>query len=513
MSKVRVRFAPSPTGPLHIGGVRTALYNYLFARKHKGTFILRIEDTDQNRYVENAEDYIQESLEWLGLSLDEGPKQGGDYGPYRQSERKDIYGEYAQKLVESGKAYFAFDTEAELEEMRNRLSEQGIHSPTYDATTRLSMKNSLTLSEEFTKELLEKGENVIVRLLIEPEQEITFEDEIRGEVTFNTSQLDDKVLLKADGMPTYHLANIVDDHLMEISHVIRGEEWLSSTAHHVMLYRAFGWEESMPKFAHLPLILKPVGNGKLSKRDGAKFGFPVFPLSWEASSEEDSFIGFREFGFDPQATLNFLVFLGWNPGTEQEIFTKEGLIESFSMEHIVKSGARFDIEKAKWFNQQYIILKDSKELLPIVQSILQSNHVNWNDQKVIQLIGLMKVRVTLYPEFYSNAKYLFQDIEEYDEKTIRKKWKNDNIDHFQVIVEKVEGISDWTVESLSGVIKGYINDNSLSFGNILPLVRISTSGTTKGPDVFEMMELMGKDMVVSRMTSAKETFDQIKGDA
>lgn len=508
MSNIRVRFAPSPTGPLHIGGVRTALYNYLFAKKHGGDFILRIEDTDQTRYVEGAEAYIMESLKWLGLEFDESPLKEGKVGPYRQSERKAMYKEYAERLVLEGKAYYAFDTPEELDEMRAKFTAQGVHSPKYDASTRMTMRNSLTLDEAKVAELL-KGNNVIIRLLVQPNEEVTFQDEIRGQVTFKTSELDDKVLLKADGMPTYHMANIVDDHLMKISHVIRGEEWLSSTAHHVMLYKALGWQDSMPKFAHLPLILKPVGNGKLSKRDGAKFGFPVFPLSWKGEKEEDSFIGFKEFGFDPGATLNFLAFVGWNPGTEQEIFSMEELVQSFSMGHIVKSGARFDIDKAKWFNQQYIIKKETEELLPIVKELLASKEIQKEDTFLIKYINLMKERVTLFPEFYSKGLYVFHDIQEFEEKIIRKKWKGDNIQHFKKIINISEDIQDWNLENLHTVIKGYITENELSFGNVLPFLRVASTGTTKGPDVFEMMELLGKDLVVKRMKNSVSVFDKI----
>lgn len=508
MSNVRVRFAPSPTGPLHIGGVRTALYNYLFAKKYGGDFILRIEDTDQTRYVEEAEEYIMESLEWLGLEFDESPKKGGDRGPYRQSERKQIYRNYAERLVAEGKAYYAFDTPEELNQMRAKFTKQGVHSPKYDASTRMTMRNSLTL-EASEVETLCKGDNVIIRLLVEPDMQVTFVDEIRGEVTFNTSELDDKVLLKADGMPTYHMANIVDDHLMKISHVIRGEEWLSSTAHHVILYRALGWENTMPKFAHLPLILKPVGNGKLSKRDGAKFGFPVFPMSWKGEKEEDSFIGFKEFGFDAGATLNFLALVGWNPGTEQEVFSLDELVDAFSMSHIVKSGARFDIDKAKWFNQQYIIKKDTTKLLPIVKDILANNDIHRQDAFLVKYINLMKERVALFPEFYSKSKYVFTKIEEYEEKIIRKKWKGENIQHYKNLVDLTSDIEEWTLDNLRDSIKEYVTDNKLGFGNVLPFLRIASTGTTKGPDVFEMMDLLGKELVVKRMKNSIDIFDNI----
>lgn len=511
MSQVRIRFAPSPTGPLHIGGVRTALYNYLFAKKNNGKFILRIEDTDQNRYVDGAEKYIIESLNWLGINFDESPAKGGEYGPYRQSERKSLYGKYANQLIESGHAYYAFDSADELTAMKERYKEQGIHTPKYDAQTRMSMNNSLTLSDTEVQTRIQVGENVIVRLKLEPNEIVHFEDEVRGEVSFNTSDLDDKVLLKADGMPTYHMANIVDDHLMKISHVIRGEEWLPSTAHHVLLYRALGWANSMPKFAHLPLILKPVGNGKLNKRDGAKFGFPVFPLTWEGNEDDESFIGFREFGFDPKATLNFLAFVGWNPGTEQEIFSMEELVESFSIPQIVKSGARFDIEKAKWYNQQYILNQSDEELVEPIKHELAKHGIDKDDSFVQRFAGLMKERVSLYTEFYSQAKYFFQDIETYDEKMIRKKWKGDNIEQISTLFKLIETIEDWSVENLQDTIKGYIAKHELSFGNVLPLLRIATSGTTKGPDVFQMMALMDKDMVIGRLSTAPAVFEKVTG--
>ncbi len=512
MSDVRLRFAPSPTGPLHIGGVRTALYNYLYAKKMGGTFILRIEDTDQGRYVSGAEKYIIEALNWLGLAFDESPAKGGEYGPYRQSERKDLYKTYTDKLIESGKAYYAFDSTEDLAEMRARYEAQGVHSPKYDSTTRSTMKNSLTLSQEEVNSHLAQGENVVVRLKLEPGEDISFTDIVRGEVTFNTSQLDDKVLLKADGMPTYHMANIVDDHLMKISHVVRGEEWLSSTAHHVLLYRALGWEYTMPSFAHLPLILNPTGKGKLSKRAGAKFGFPVFPLSWEGKTEEESFEGFKEFGFNPKATLNFLAFLGWNPGTEQEIFSLEELVESFSLENIVKAGARFDIDKAKWFNQQYIISSDTKSLLTSVKSLITGDD-QFSDSFLEGVIELMKERVTLLPEFFSTGSYFFSDELTYDEKTIRKKWKEPNDENVKTLFSKIDEIEDWSLETLQTEIKGFITGNELSFGNILPFVRIAVAGTMKGPDIFGMMELLGKKEVVKRLSKGLEIFKTIKANS
>ena len=509
MSDVRLRFAPSPTGPLHIGGVRTALYNYLYAKKMGGTFILRIEDTDQGRYVEGAEQYIIDSLQWLGLEFDESPAKGGEFGPYRQSERKSLYKQYTDELIANGKAYYAFDSADDLAKMRERYEAEGVHSPKYDHTTRTTMKNSLTLDESEVQALVEKGENVVVRLKLEANQEVVFKDIVRGEVRFNTSQLDDKVLLKGDGMPTYHMANIVDDHLMKISHVVRGEEWLSSTAHHVLLYRALGWEDTMPEFAHLPLILNPTGKGKLSKRAGAKFGFPVFPLSWKGTTEEDSFEGFKEFGFNPKATLNFLAFLGWNPGTEQEIFTLDDLVQSFSLENIVKAGARFDIDKAKWFNQQYIIASDTDELVTSVKSLLPSD-TTYSDAFLGGMVELMRERVTLLPEFISNGSYFFSDELSYEEKPIRKKWKEQNIPYVKALFDKITEIEDWTLATLQDEIKGYITGNELSFGNILPFVRIAVAGTMKGPDIFGMMELLGKEEVLNRLKKGLIAFDEIK---
>ncbi len=509
MSDVRLRFAPSPTGPLHIGGVRTALYNYLYAKKMGGTFILRVEDTDQGRYVEGAEQYIIDSLQWLGLEFDESPSKDGGCGPYRQSERKAIYKKYTDQLIANGKAYYAFDSSEDLAAMRARYEAEGVHSPKYDYNTRTTMKNSLTLDEVEVKTLLETSENVVVRLKLEPNQEVSFNDIVRGDVSFNTSQLDDKVLLKADEMPTYHMANIVDDHLMKISHVVRGEEWLSSTAHHVLLYRALGWEDTMPKFAHLPLILNPTGKGKLSKRAGAKFGFPVFPLSWNGETEEDSFEGFKEFGFNPKATLNFLAFLGWNPGTEQEIFSLEELVQSFSLENIVKAGARFDIDKAKWFNQQYIINSDTKDLVTSVKSFLPEE-ANYSDEFLGGVVELMRERVMLLPEFVTKGSYFFTDELKYEEKPVRKKWKEQNIPHVNTLFEKIEAIEDWKLDVLQDEIKGFITGNELSFGNILPFVRIAVAGTMKGPDIFGMMVLLGKEQVIKRLKKGLLKFDEIK---
>ncbi len=497
---VRVRFAPSPTGPLHIGGVRTALYNYLFAKKMGGSFILRIEDTDRTRYVPGAEDYIIEALDWFGLETDENPIKGGDYGPYRQSERKDLYKQYAMKMLEDGNAYYAFDSAEDLERMREEAKENGKHVAKYDATVRMQMKNSLSLSTEETAALLEKGENVVVRLNIPSDRRIGFKDIVRDEVSFDTKELDDKVILKGDGMPTYHLANIVDDHLMEITHVIRGEEWLSSTAHHILMYEFMGWEP--PQFVHLPLILKPVGQGKLSKRDGAKFGFPVFPLEWKA---EETYAGFREDGFDKDAIKNFLAFLGWNPGTEQEMFNMEDLIAAFSLEKIVKSGARFDIDKAKWFNQQYIIAKDNAEIAEVIKPLLQNaSYMGHSDSFILGFIELMKERVESYNEFVSKGYYFFEKPRIEDEKIARKKWKDENELHFTAIRTQMAESSSFDSDTVQGIIKGYIGDNGLSFGAILPILRIAISGTMKGPDIFGMMSLLGKEESIDRLHAGIE---------
>ena len=492
---VRVRFAPSPTGPLHIGGVRTALYNYLFAKKLGGTFILRIEDTDQTRYVAGAEQYIIDSLNWLGLTTDEDPVKGGDYGPYRQSDRKDIYQKYAQQLVEQGDAYYAFDSSEDLERMRQEEKELGNHTPKYDHKIRMKMKNSFTLSEDEIKQHLDSGENVTIRLKIPSDETITFEDLVRGQVSFQTTELDDKVIMKADGMPTYHLANIIDDHSMEISHVIRGEEWLSSTAHHVLMYRFFKWDS--PKFAHLPLILKPSGAGKLSKRDGAKFGFPVFPMDWEG---EEFYQGFKEAGFLAPALKNFLAMLGWNPGTEQEMFTMDELIEAFSIEKIVKSGARFDFDKAKWFNQQYIIASDNNDLLSMVKPyVVEKGYELPSDYFMLGFIELMKERVINISEFVDTGYYFFESPKEYDEKTARKKWKNENAVHFDAMMNHLSSLESFDTESVQSSIKGYITENELGFGAILPILRIAISGTMKGPDVFGMIALLGKDKSLDRL--------------
>ena len=510
MTKVRVRFAPSPTGALHIGGVRTALYNYLLAKQTGGQFILRIEDTDQTRYVPGAEDYIKEALEWCGLKPDEGPGYGGEYGPYRQSERKALYQKHAQELVDKGEAYYAFDTSEELNARREAEKEAGNHSFRYGSSTRASMRNSESLPKAEVEELLANNTPYTIRLKVPTDEIISIQDSVRGEVQFQSNELDDKILLKTDGMPTYHLANIVDDHLMEITHVIRGEEWLPSTAHHVLLYRAFGWEDTMPTFAHLPLILKPTGKGKLSKRDGAKLGIPVFPLAWAGETEEDSFTGFREFGFDPRAVLNFLAFLGWNPGTEQEIFSLEELITAFSIEKIGKAGARFDFDKAKWYNQQYIINTPDEELLPVVKALLANIGVEKDDAFLLTFISLMKERVVFYGDLWENGSYFFETIRSYDEKNARKKWKPEKQALFEDLRDQLLALGAPGEAEVEACVKAFMEANELGFGAVLPILRLGVAGTMKGPSVFAVMALLGMETVAQRLDAAFAAFNEIK---
>jgi glutamyl-tRNA synthetase len=499
MTKVRVRFAPSPTGPLHIGGVRTALYNYLFARKNNGTFILRIEDTDQLRYVPGAEAYIIESLRWFGLLPDEGPEFGGDFGPYRQSERKAIYRQYAEKLVEQGHAYYAFDTPDELDTMREQNS-----TFKYDNVSRQNLKNSLTLAHDVVETLLSKNQHVAIRLKMPENGTISFDDEIRGHVTFDSNELDDKVILKGDGMPTYHLANIVDDHLMEITHVIRGEEWLSSTAHHVYMYQCMGWNP--PSFSHLPLILKPTGQGKLSKRDGAKFGFPVFPLSWDSDHEEDNFTGFREDGFLPDAILNFLVLLGWSPGNDQELFTISEMCVAFGLDKIVKSGARFDIDKARWFNQHYIIHSDNLKLAYLIQNKAIEEGYHVSVEYLSEVCRLMKERVHKTDEIISNARFFFAPPQIYDDATIIKKYKSENKEHLLAIGQNLINNQGDTTEA---IIKGYISDLGLKLGDYMPLLRIAVSGSMQGPDLMESITVIGKEECGNRILKAVSYFETL----
>lgn len=496
MDPVRVRFAPSPTGALHIGGLRTALYNYLLARQTGGQFILRIEDTDQKRYVEGAEAYIQEALAWCGLEADESPAQGGPYGPYRQSERREMYQAEVESLLQNGKAYHAFDTPEELEAARDAAD--GTFK--YDATMRGRMRNSLSLPAAEVNKLLSENTPRVVRLLVEPGQSVHIKDVVRGDVSFSTDELDDKVLMKADGLPTYHLANVVDDHDMRITHVIRGEEWLSSTAHHVLLYQAFGWEHDMPTFAHLPLIMKPTGKGKLSKRDGQKLGIPVFPLSWADEDLE----GFRERGFHPQAVLNFLAFLGWNPGTEQEIFSLDELVEAFSMDNVGKSGARFDFDKAQWFNQQYIGEQTAEELVPHIQQALSPLADDEHADRLLQMADLYKSRVRTYPEFKDQLLYVYQAPDGYDEKVVRKKWKPNVAAVFSELVDAYRSQPDWTPDSIKATTTAFMEKHELGFGAVLPNLRNGIAGTGNGPGAFDMLHLLGQEESANRLEKAVE---------
>ena len=508
---VRVRFAPSPTGVLHIGGIRTALYDYLVAKQLGGTFVLRLEDTDRSRFVEGAEAYIKEALEWVGLVPDEGPGYGGDYGPYRQSERKDIYEVYANKLLESGNAYFAFDTPEELTAAREAAKAAGNHSFKYDATTRLTMRNSLSMSQQEVEDLLETNVPYTVRLKVPQDEIVRFEDKIKGEVKFMSNELDDKVMLKADGMPTYHLANVVDDRLMKINLVIRGDEWLSSTAHHILLYKAFGWDHEMPAFAHLPLILKPTGKGKLSKRDGAKFGIPVFPLGWKGETPENTFLGFKEYGFNPKAVVNFLAFLGWNPGTEQEIFSMEELIKEFSLDKVVKAGARFDYDKARWFNQQYLLASKDEDLLEKIRPLAIEKGYDAEDSFLLKFISLMKERSVVLTDFLEKGYYFFEPVREYEAKPIRKKWKKERLPLFEDLRQRIQQCTPFDATTLHTTIKQFVEETKLGFGNVLPILRIAICGIMKGPDIFEIIALLGKEEVDARLSKGFEAFNELIG--
>ena len=501
---VRVRFAPSPTGPLHIGGVRTALYNYLFAKKHKGTFILRIEDTDQKRFVEGAEEYINQSLEWLGINIDEGVVQGGPLGPYKQSERMDKYAVYAQQLIKDGYAYYVFDTPEELNEMRSKLEASNM-SAKYDATSRMSMKNSLTLSEDEVKERLNRGDAYIIRVKLPRNEEIRFHDVIRGWIVFNSSQLDDKVLLKEDGLPTYHLANIVDDHLMEISHVIRGEEWLPSAPLHVMLYRYLGWENTMPKFAHLPLILKPDGKGKLSKRDGDRLGFPVFPIEWTSPEGEVS-SGYRESGYLSEAVVNMLSMLGWHPSDNQELFTLEELVEAFELERVSKSGAKFDMDKSKWFNHQFIMRASSDELKGMIEDQLTSIHTQRGDDYLNRVIDLLREKVTFPMELLSVGQYFFDLPSRYDEKVLRKKWNEEVSNHMNQFIDGLVDSNYSKAAQIEEHLNNYAEQNEISKGKLMQPLRWVVSGQAGGPPIFDMLELIGIDEIKRRMDVVNEKF-------
>lgn len=493
--KVRVRFAPSPTGPLHMGGVRTALYNYLFAKKHNGDFVLRIEDTDQARFVAGAENYIIDSLKWCGISPDEGQGFGGEKGPYKQSERKGIYGAYVQQLLDAGHAYYAFDTPGELNEMREKAKKMKMPNWQYNGITRGNMKNSLTLPAIDVTRLLEEKMEYTVRIKMPRNEEVRFHDEIRGWVIVNSNNLDDKVLFKSDGMPTYHMANIVDDHLMEITHVIRGEEWLPSAPLHVLLYRYLGWEETMPKFAHLPLILKPDGNGKLSKRDGDRLGFPVFPLEWKDPETEEISSGYREGGYFPEAFINMIVFLGWNPGTTQELFSLDELSQSFSLDRVGKSGAKFDPDKTKWFNQQYLRAKTNEELGQLLASLVEGE---FSAAFLAAVAGMMKERAS-FPVELANGSYFFAAPKSYDEKTQRKKWKEETPARMRALAQVFESVEPFTAENIETSFKKFLIDNELGMGAVLPNFRLLLTGEGTGPSMFQIAELLGKEETLQRI--------------
>jgi len=502
MGKVRVRFAPSPTGPLHIGGVRTALYNYLFAKKHGGDFLLRIEDTDSTRFVPGAEEYIVEALQWLGIQVDEGigVDSTGPHAPYRQSERKVIYKQYVDQLLQAGLAYIAFDTPAELEAKRTEIS-----NFQYDASTRMQMNNSLTLSADEVQKRIDSETQYVVRIKIEPHQEIEVDDLVRGKVVINSSVLDDKVLYKsADGLPTYHMANVVDDYLMEISHVIRGEEWLPSSPLHVLLYRYLGWSDKMPQFAHLPLLLKPDGNGKLSKRDGDRLGFPVFPLDWKDEKTGTISSGYREAGYFPEALVNFLALLGWNPGTEQEIFTMDELIDLFSLERVSKSGAKFDYEKGKWFNHQYVQLKSVEEIADLFYPVLVEHNISADKQKVKKVVQMVRERVNFVHELWEQAFFFFVAPTEYAEAAVKKRWKTQSAEQMQELVSLLETINDFSSENTEEIVKAWIASKEYGMGAVMNAFRICLVGDSKGPHLFDITGIIGKEETIKRLKRAVE---------
>ena len=493
MSQVRVRFAPSPTGPLHIGGVRTALYNYLFARKNQGTFILRIEDTDQARFVDGAEDYIIGSLRWCGIVIDEGVREGGRYGPYRQSDRKMLYRQYADMLIDKGDAYYAFDTPGELEEMRKTAEQEG-ETFIYNAANRNNLNNSLTLDDVEWNAMLDRGDPYVIRYKMPADEEIHFDDIIRGHIVVNTDTLDDKVLFKSDGMPTYHLANIVDDHLMEISHVIRGEEWLPSLPLHFMLYRSFGW--TPPLFAHLPLLLKPDGKGKLSKRDGDKLGFPVFPLFWPYGETAH---GYREDGYYPEAFINMLAFLGWNPGTEQEIFSMDELIEAFSIERVGKSGSRFDPEKAKWYNHQYLQRRTNNQLAIEFRDFLRARGYHSDIVRLEILVGLVKDRVSFVKDIWEQTDFFFRAPETFDQEVIRKRWEEDTPSLLLELKGILKEIADFSTESTESKVKSWIVEKGYNTGTIMNAFRLVIVGELRGPHMFDIISWIGKEETINRI--------------
>lgn len=498
--KVRVRFAPSPTGALHIGGVRTALYNYLFAKQNGGEMILRIEDTDSQRFVPGAEEYIIEALTWLGIKFDEGVSFGGKYGPYRQSERREIYKKYVKQLLDSGHAYIAFDTPEELEAKRN-----AIPNFQYDASTRMQMRNSLTLSASEVQALLDANTQYVVRIKIEPNEDVHVQDLIRGDVVINSSVLDDKVLYKsADELPTYHLANIVDDHLMEVTHVIRGEEWLPSAPLHVLLYRYFGWEDTMPRFAHLALLLKPDGKGKLSKRDGDRLGFPVFPLEWHDPKSGEVSSGYRESGYLPEAVINFLALLGWNPGNDQEVMSMDELIKEFDLSRCSKSGAKFDYEKGKWFNHHYIQMMDNKKAAELFMPILEEHHIHADTAYVEKVVGMMKERVTFIKELWDTCSFFFIAPTEYDEKTCKKRWKEDSATQLTELIEVLKAREPFDIEGTEEVVKAWVESKGYKLGDVMNATRLALVGEGKGPHIFDITEAIGKEETIRRIQRAIE---------
>lgn len=500
--KVRVRFAPSPTGPLHIGGVRTALYNYIFARQNGGDMILRIEDTDSRRFVPGAEEYINDALHWLGISFDEGVREGGVFGPYKQSERREIYKEHVDMLLANGKAYIAFDSPEELEKAR-----QDIPNFQYDAHTRGSMRNSLTMPKEEVDRLIADGAQYVVRFKVEPDRDVVVDDLIRGKVTINSNILDDKVLYKsADNLPTYHLANIVDDHLMEVSHVIRGEEWLPSAPLHVLLYEAFGWTDTMPQFVHLPLLLKPVGNGKLSKRDGDKLGFPVFLLEWKDPVTGEISSGYREKGYLPEAVVNFLALLGWNPGDDSEMMSMDDLIRKFSFAHCSKSGAKFDYKKGIWFNHEYLGKADDAVLAQLFQPVLVENGITDADPAyVAKAIGMVKGRADLIDDLWTQGDFFFRAPETYAEKDVKKRWSEDTPRIMEELIGLLEGIDDMTSANSEKIVLGWIADKGYHLGNVMNAFRLAVVGACRGPHMFDITELMPKEEVIARIRRAIHT--------
>ena len=501
-SPIRVRFAPSPTGPLHIGGVRTALYNFLFARKHGGKFILRIEDTDQKRLVSGAEKYIIEALNWCGLTPDEGPNIGGQYGPYRQSERKGLYSSFAHQLLESGHAYYAFDTPEELNKMRDKMKASGSPSPTYNTITRSSMKNSLTLGKEEVRARLRSGDNYVIRIKMPRDQEIKFKDMIRGWVSVNSNHIDDKVIFKSDGMPTYHLANIVDDYLMKISHVIRGEEWLPSAPLHVYLYSCLGWGGAVPQLAHLPLILRPDGNGKLSKRDGDKLGFPVFPINW--SNDGEIFQGYREQGFSSAAFVNMLAFLGWNPGTDQEVFNFSQLISAFSIGRVGKSGSKYDYSKTKWFNQQHLRLMKDEEIFNVIMGLDNGLLSQFSKDYALQAINLLKERAVFVKDILFEGGFFFTETVKFDERAVSKKWDSNIAPQLMSLSKKMSTLTNFNSKAIERAFHEYLDSEKLSLGKIMPMLRLAITGKLAGPSMFDVLALIGPRKMNSRIIFAIE---------